>query len=261
VRRGLLAALTLAILLLAAGSARAAFTHYNPPDPQKVDFVVKCNRVTTGTFDPIVMPGMSMAHRHEFYGAKNENPSSDEWSQANTPTSCGISRDPASYWKPIFSADGNEVFPGQLMAGGSYHEGRFYYRAGTTDIGSVQPIPFGLRIIAGNASATSWQSASVAGLPVPRRQRQHGRQAGYATRLPEGRLLGDLGGVPQLLERRDLDSADHKSPHELRLADGQAAMPGTMACACRRSRSPGRYPTDAFYGKKLTIATLRDRGR
>jgi hypothetical protein len=256
VRRGLLAALTLAILLLAAGSARAAFTHYSPPDPQKVDFVVKCNRVTTGTFDPIVMPGMSMAHRHEFYGAKNENPSSDEWSQANTPTSCGISRDPASYWKPIFSADGNEVFPGQLMAGGSYHEGRFYYRAGTTDIGSVQPIPFGLRIIAGNASATSWQSASIAGFQC---RDDSGNTVGKQAKppdCPKGDFLEPSVVFPNCWDGVHLDSADHK-------AHMSYASPTAKCDAAHGVRLPQvtlawRYPTDAFYGKKLSIATLRD---
>src|SRR4051812_1023022 len=153
--------LLVALLLVTAlpvASASAAFTVYSPSDPdypQKVDWVTNCYVAKTANDDAIVFPGQpGRSHNHTFSGNLGINASSTAEELINQPSNCEMSRDRASYWMPTVSNDGKPVMP---------YVTRAYYRAGTTDGKSIQPIPFGLHMLAGDAMATAPQSAGVAG--------------------------------------------------------------------------------------------------
>lgn len=102
--------------------------------------------------DPIVFPGQKgAAHLHTYFGNKGTNFSSTSASIALTGAStCGggtVNR--SAYWMPsmIDTRKGRPLAP-------SY--GSFYYKSGyhSMPVTSIQPIPVGLRMLAGTPRAT-----------------------------------------------------------------------------------------------------------
>ena len=148
-----------AVVLMFSGGANSAssFVKYSPsnPDyPQKVDFVAKCFVTHTLPDDPILYPNTpGAAHNHTF-GATAANAYSTADSLARTATNCTMTRDHAAYWQPTIYNDGVPVLP---------YEMRAYYRIGTFDATQIRPIPFGLKMIVGNAMATTAQTDGTTG--------------------------------------------------------------------------------------------------
>jgi PKD repeat protein len=113
-------------------------------------FSVDCQYVRTAAADPIVFPGDTssppQSHSHDFFG--NATTSSDStyasMTDASAPTSCFLAEDRAGYWNPSAYLDGVQVIPPRIAA---------YYFG--TAAGSVESIPPGLQMIAGNKNATS----------------------------------------------------------------------------------------------------------
>jgi hypothetical protein len=253
--------LTLAALTLALGavSARADFTHYSPPDPQKVDFVVNCFKVKTGYFDPIVFPGQSnVSHKHIFFGNLGIGPSSTPWTLGNGgagQTNCELSRNRSSYWSPVTMANGVDVYP-HLPDGTRFFELRAYYRAGTTNLASLNPVPFGLRVIAGNAAATasSPQSAGVAGFQC--RNLTDGNTVPKQNTPPacaSGDYMEESVVFPNCWDGTHLDSADHKS--HMSYASATAACDAAHPRRLPQVTLAERFPVNAFLGKQVTLAT------
>lgn len=117
------------------------------PQGRRGQFVVECGPSHTANDDPILYPGVDNAsHLHEFFGNTLTHESSTPQSLRGGPTTCQQQLDHASYWSPALYRDGDVVPAVSSIA---------YYRAGPgVDPTKVEPYPFGLMMIAGDASAT-----------------------------------------------------------------------------------------------------------
>lgn len=118
------------------------------------DFISSCAFSHRAADDPIVMPGMDgMAMMHDFFGNTTTNASSTPSTLvAAGTTTCGATKDASAYWLPTVTLNGQEVMPTRM---------RIYYRVGTKASSTIKPIPVGLRMVAGNPDATSYQSTRV----------------------------------------------------------------------------------------------------
>ncbi|WP_270886706.1 DUF1996 domain-containing protein [Pedococcus sp. 5OH_020] len=162
--------------------------------------------------DPIVFPGMpGMSHMHTFFGNTSTNATTTIASlSATSPSSCGRgmgASDLSAYWVPSLmkkNADGTSSVVKTEQSNTVY-----YRRAGGGRGPGVLPFPVGLRMIAGNAKATSDQSLSIVqwdcgggGLESP-----HMYQCpGTASAPIHASLI-----FPSCWDGVHLDSADHKS--------------------------------------------------
>lgn len=170
--------------------------------PQGVlaQFVVECTFSHAAPDDPIVHPEEPGAsHIHVFFGAAT----TDAFSTADTlrasDTTCNQPADTASYWAPA-------VLRGQVVQ--TPVKSIAYYRAGIdVDPTTVQPFPFGLKIVAGNAAALEAQPTSVVAWSCG---------AGSIRDVtppecPAERNLRLLVTFPDCWNGTDLDSDDHRS--------------------------------------------------
>lgn len=162
--------------------------------------------------DPIVFYGQPGAsHMHTFYGNTSTDADSTLTSlSASSPSTCGRgmgTSDLSAYWVPSLmkkNADGtSSVVKTQQVT-------TVYYRRAGGGMGpGVQPFPNGLRMVAGNAKATSDQSLSIVqwdcgggGLESP-----HMYQCPGTASAPIHASLV----FPSCWDGVHLDSADHKS--------------------------------------------------
>jgi hypothetical protein len=172
--------------------------------PQHVDWVTVCGVTKNAKEDPIVFPGLSgRAHDHTFSGNTEINPSSTAEQMVNQGTNCTNSGDTASYWMPTLMVNGKPLMPYQVRA---------YYRAATRNTNTLSAIPFGLKILAGDAMATRPQNAGIAGFQC----RIEGRGATVRKQaLPPDcgpRALLEASVVfPNCWDGVNLDSPDHTS--------------------------------------------------
>jgi hypothetical protein len=172
--------------------------------PQHVDWVTVCFVTKRAPDDPIVFPGQpGKSHDHTFSGSLAINPSSTANELLRSPTNCTNSGDKSSYWMPTLLVNGKPRLPYQVRA---------YYRAGTRDTTQLHTIPFGLKMLAGNAMATSPQSAGIAGFQC----RIEGKGATVSKQsLPPqcgSTALLEMSVVfPNCWDGKNLDSADHRS--------------------------------------------------
>lgn len=181
------------------------FDPFAPKAPQdwgasRIGFVVHCEPVKVATIDPIVNPGQSESgHEHEFFGNPNVNPNSTTQSLADTPADqieCTDVNDKSAYWTPTVFQNGNRVAASHFKA---------YYKSPTPD---TVPIPFGLRMIAGNPAATRNQDSQVGWW-----------QAGGNTTQNRNSMISRGGSnlltlrvnFPQCWDGVHLDSPDHQS--------------------------------------------------
>lgn len=205
VSAGLAAVLTLsgsaaqAVPTAAPGAVTVA-SRSTPADRMGV-FQVKCRWSHTAPVDPIVAPGVpGGAHPHEFFGNASTNAYSTTSSLTTHGTTCARPADKAAYWAPTLYNDGHRVQPNLMIA---------YYRTGPLrDPSVIRPYPLGLRMIAGDAHATTPQPTVVT-------------QWSCAEAGSKGTsdLPPSCPGVPLRLkvtfpncwDGKHLDSADHKS--------------------------------------------------
>jgi hypothetical protein len=172
--------------------------------PQHVDWVTVCFVTKRAPDDPIVFPGQpGKSHDHTFSGSLAINASSTADELLRSPTNCTNSGDKSSYWMPTLLVNGNPRLPYQVRA---------YYRAGTRDTTQLHTIPFGLKMLAGNAMATSPQSAGIAGFQC--------RIEGQGATVSKQSLPPQCGSTallemsvifPNCWDGKNLDSADHRS--------------------------------------------------
>jgi hypothetical protein len=108
-------------------------------------FVIDCPFSHRSSDDPIVHPGNPGAsHSHDFFGSTvaDADVTVDEMRSAGT--TCKDERDTAAYWVPTLLRSGTPVDPTAFRA---------YYRAVPgSSAGAVQPIPLGLKMLAGEVS-------------------------------------------------------------------------------------------------------------
>ena len=116
-----------------------------------VNFVENCRYSHQAPDDPIVFPGQpGLSHQHTFVGNRTTNAFSSFGSLRSSGTTCLRSEDTAAYWVPALYQGTTEVLPVAATV---------YYRRGT--VAEVSPFPNNLRMIAGDAKATSPQGMRV----------------------------------------------------------------------------------------------------
>jgi hypothetical protein len=210
-RRAAVAASSVAALLLLAGcggedDVAAPAVHAAPdrviagPQGAVGQFVVECGFSHAAFDDPIVHPGKAGAsHLHVFFGNTDTDAFSTVETLAEGDTTCDQSADLASYWAPALIRDGVVQTPVKSTA---------YYRAGIDVVPTeVEPYPYGLRMIAGDPTATDEQPLSVVawscGAGILREA--------TPPECPEGRNLRLLVTFQDCWNGVDLDSVDHVS--------------------------------------------------
>ncbi|PRX65507.1 uncharacterized protein DUF1996 [Nonomuraea fuscirosea] len=154
--------------------------------------------------DPIVFPGLPGAsHMHSFFGSRVTNAHTQLADLQQGATNCNPAVDKSSYWVPTLYRDNAPVEPAIIT---------FYYLGeGVRDdiVARTQPLPLGLRIVAGNARATGPDDTTIS--------RWSCLHAGHVppskdfVNCPSGTMLESYLDFPQCWNGRDLDSADHKS--------------------------------------------------
>ena len=103
--------------------------------------------------DPIVFPGdRGASHMHDFLGNSSTNARSTPGSLRASPALCSRAADKSAWWVPTLYENGIALAPEAAST---------YYRTGGRDPASIEPFPFGLRVISGNSKATGPQDEDV----------------------------------------------------------------------------------------------------
>jgi hypothetical protein len=211
-------------------------TRANQPPPGPIvrvaEFLAVCPFTHRLPDDPIVLPGLPGAsHMHSFFGNTSTNAHSNINTLLNSPSNCSPGIDLSSYWVPTLYADNVPVEP---------QDPTFYYLGeGVRDdvIARIQPLPLGLRIVAGNAKATQPDASTIS-----RWSCLHAGQVNPSkdfVNCPAGTMLESYLDFPQCWNGRDLDSADHKS-HMAYPVNGDC--PSTHPVPVPKLRQVLRYP-------------------
>ena len=181
------------------------------PTPFDGSFRMVCNLTRMAGFDPIVYPGQTLAgHLHMFFGNTDITPSSTTQSLASSgnSTCMGGIMNRTGYWVPVvFDAVSGEVqFPQQ---------GVFYYKTGyNLDPTRTMPIPAGLRMIAGDKSATGTQDVGpnyAVGWNCMLAYNQQASVDGFIPNCAVGDAVVLMVNFPECWDGVNLDSPDHKS--------------------------------------------------
>ena len=176
-------------------------------DTTSGEFRTHCDFSHMSFDDPIVYPGQpGRSHLHTFFGNTRTSASSTALSIAETgnSTCAGGIANRTAYWVPtvIDTKDGTPLVPEDSL---------WYYKNGSSGIpkASFKPMPKGLRMIAGNASASGAAMSDHASWGCWETGGQGGRS------IPTGCPVGDSIVMnvtfPQCWNGKDLDSSDHKS--------------------------------------------------
>jgi hypothetical protein len=215
------------------GSGGGGTTPTVPPGAVRVsEFLADCPFSHRLPDDPIIFPGLPGAsHMHSFFGATNTNAHSTVDTLLNANSNCNPSIDKSSYWIPTLYRDNVPVEP---------VTGIFYYLGeGVRDdlIAQTQPLPLGLRIVAGNAKATG-----PADNTISRWSCLHAGHVGSSSdfvNCPSGTMLESYLDFPHCWDGRNLDSADHKSHMAYPVGN---ACPASHPVVVPKLRQVMRYP-------------------
>jgi hypothetical protein len=218
-----------------SGGSSTPTTPTIPPGAVRVaEFLADCPFSHRLPDDPIIFPGMPGAsHMHSFFGSTVTNAHSTVEDLVDANSNCNPSTDTSSYWIPTFYNGSTPVEP---------TTGIFYYLGeGVREdlLPSYQPLPFGLRIVAGNARATGPGDNTIS-----RWSCLHAGHVGSShdfVTCPAGTMLESYLDFPQCWNGRDLDSPDHKS-HMAYPVNG--ACPATHPVLVPKLRQVMRYPVN-----------------
>ena len=136
--------------LVVAAAASGGHGRASRPGPT-VNFLARCTVDHLAMDDPIVHfghPGAS--HDHTFFGIRGVTAFSTVRTLRGHQTTCTRKSDTGAYWVPTLYRDGRKVADAEAVA---------YYTLGERT--PVQPYPHGLKIVAGDATATSPQPLHV----------------------------------------------------------------------------------------------------
>jgi hypothetical protein len=168
-----------------------------------VNFVGNCRFSHMAMDDPIVFPGQpGKSHHHTFVGNVSTDAFSTVASLRAAATTCRRPGETAAYWMPTLFVNGDEVEPTGAT---------IYYRRSSM-AGHIRAFPPGLKMIAGDAKATSAQPLSVTFWNC-------GVEGGVAptSSVPTCPATGPMTSLrlhvrfPSCWDGQSLDSADHKS--------------------------------------------------
>ncbi|HEX8867308.1 MAG TPA: DUF1996 domain-containing protein, partial [Lentzea sp.] len=180
-------------------------------EPVRVaEFLADCQLSHRLPDDPIVLPNLPGAsHSHDFFGNHSTNARSTQQSLEGQTGNCNPAVDISSYWVPTMYRNDTAIAPAIIT---------FYYLGeGVNNPAAIQPTPYGLKIVAGNAKATG-DADSIA-----RWSCLHAGQVNPSKNFvecPAGTMLETYLDFPQCWNGRDLDSADHKSHMAYPVAGG-----------------------------------------
>lgn len=219
-----------------AGDERAAAA--SRADLVGVNFVESCRFSHRAPDDPIVFPGQPGAsHQHTFVGNRSTNAFSTFATLRSGGTTCLRQDDTAAYWAPALYRGAEPVLP--LGA-------TIYYRRAT--LAPVSTFPNGLRMVAGDATATSpqslrvtfWSCGAAGGVPP----------SSTVPTCPDARgsFLRLHIRFPECWDGRRLDSPDHRS-HMAYAVRG--VCPSTHPVEVPRITQIYRYPTRGGEGFSL----------
>ncbi|HXG76931.1 MAG TPA: DUF1996 domain-containing protein [Gaiellaceae bacterium] len=233
--------------LLAVGLAASALA--KPPsrdgreamsraDLRGVNFVETCRFSHRAPDDPIVFPGRPGAsHDHTFVGNRTTSAGSTFGSLRAGDTTCQRPADTAAYWMPTLYRGSEPVLP---------RGATIYYRRAT--LAPVSTFPNGLRVVAGDAAATSpqsfrvtfWNCGLAGGL----------RPSSTVPTCPEapGSFLRLHVRFPSCWDGRSLDSPDHRSHMAYAL---RGVCPATHPVEVPALEVIFRYPTRGGEGFSL----------
>ena len=139
-----------------------------PPDPEGGSFRIKCEFAHANYDDPIVYPnGQGLAHLHLYLGNTQADYASTFASlmTSGDSTCHGTPFNRSAYWVPALLApvgeqNGEPVYQFVLPQAGA-DTTDVYYKTAVDDVSTIQPMPAGLHMIAGNAAATGPQPSEV----------------------------------------------------------------------------------------------------
>ena len=198
-------------LILLLGAVGLPLKRANALPQSQAVWSIKCNLSHSAADDPIVFPGQpGRAHLHDFFGNGSVDAATTTASLVNAASSClnGMGEvDKASYWTPA-------LLDGTRAVRGSPNEHRIdaYYAVLDKRL-PLRPMPFGLRMIAGDGKATSPQPLDVVHyncLRYPNGGQVTKNSASIPT-CPQGSYLSAKISFPGCWDGRNLDSPDHKS--------------------------------------------------
>jgi hypothetical protein len=116
-------------------------------------FTDRCGYSHEAADDPILAPNdPGAAMHHNFYGNTMTSAASTASALVGGTTTCSTSADASAYWTPVIYQNGTALTPSAAL---------IYWRKPAKDTASVQTIPVGLQMIAGNETATAPQSTTV----------------------------------------------------------------------------------------------------
>ncbi len=214
------------------------------PNSWRGIFRINCDFAHSSYNDPIVFPGQKdAAHLHRFYGntVVDENTTMATLYTEGESTCQGNLLNLSSYWVPALLApvydqitgerelDDNgdpawQVVPAVVGNDDEAHE-VFYYSAGVDGLESIQPLPPGLRMIAGVASTRPGeeQDTSIARWHCQTWESNDASNPQFSATIPEcqepDRLRMDLF-FPSCWDGENLDSEDHRSHMAYPVNDG-----------------------------------------
>ena len=172
-------------------------------------FRIPCTFSHMAFDDPIVYPGRpGAAHLHTFFGNTGTNASSTEQSIRDTGSSTclGGTINRTAYWVPsmIDTATAKPIVPDFAV---------FYYKQGYTlaPSGVIQPMPAGLRMIAGNPTNSKPGSPGTRFKCIGGPNDSNDQYGSAIPNCDAGALLYQEIFFPQCWDGRNLDSPDHKS--------------------------------------------------
>lgn len=225
-----------------AGVAERVSPTQAGPQGRVPQFVVECGFSHAGPDDPIVHFGHhGRSHLHTFFGSTVTDASTTAADLAAGDTTCEQKLDRAAYWAPALFESGRMVPPTGAAA---------YYRPGVgVDPGSVEPYPFGLKMIGGDQGAARPQSLDTVAWGCGTGSERHTTPPA----CPEGRPLRLLVSFPDCWDGQHLDSDDHVS-HMARSADG--ACPESHPVAVPQLLLSIGYPIASGHDLSLASGSL-----
>jgi hypothetical protein len=189
---------------------RVRATSEQPSTPAEVGaFRIVCKYSHMAYDDPIVFPNQpGRAHLHTFFGntGTHANSTYESLSTTGSSTCQGGTVNRSAYWVPsvIDTRDGRPI---------AADKGIWYYKGGVAEVMPVmQPIPAGLKMIAGDASASAPLAKPVHHFSCY--TADFSNQYNVSPTIPNcapGDYLQANILFPQCWNGQDLDSPDHKS--------------------------------------------------
>ena len=196
---------------------------------------INCDFAHSSYDDPIVFPAQDgVAHLHRFYGNTlvDESSTTQSLFTAGESSCQGNSLNRSAYWIPallaplydpesgerVLNAQGEpdwQAVPAVVGNDDEAHE-IFYYSAGVDDLDSIQSIPLGLKMIAGNhmGQPEMQQDTSLVRWHCQSWESSDASNPQWSTSIPEclapDRVRMDIF-FPSCWNGVDLDASDHKS--------------------------------------------------